>query len=182
MSYIAETTTFHDLMEVWIVPKAVESLIRGNGNFVRIFSHLKSGVANGPPTHPCAGDQFLASLAADDLAVVAAQLQNHCDVSIIAVAPEPAVIPCERGLKTAFTRGLAPTSFVGHILTTSMSVKIEVDPSARGDPRIGQGGAFLHRRLDLGGCARRESEGDLVLPASCAWAGHEQAEDVINKR
>ncbi len=40
--------------------------------------------------------------AANDFAVVAAQLQRDCDVCVVAVAPEPAVVAREGRLEAAF--------------------------------------------------------------------------------
>ncbi len=61
--------------------------------------------------------QFFKSLVANDGAVVAAQLEYDRNRLVVPVAPEPAVITCERGLEVAFAFGLTATFFISHVLT-----------------------------------------------------------------
>lgn len=62
-----------------------------------------AGIRGRPPASRVAGGRLIVSLASNDRAVLAAELQRYCYVCIVAVAPEPAVVSGKRGCDAAIT-------------------------------------------------------------------------------
>src|SRR6056297_482584 len=122
-------------------------------------------------------------LVPDDGAIVAAQLKRHCDRLVVAISPEPAVVPGERRLEAPFARGFAAPFFIGHVLPVRMGMKVEIDPPPFRAPCVEQARAFLHRCLYLGIFARREGKGDLILPCLLSLGlSDEETKNVVYKR